>query len=74
VAAGITIDDRGRGTAVLTARGLTLTETFRIDSFGGRAVEATHRGTHYSLTAELDGSTLYIDLPVIGWITLRRSR
>lgn len=72
VAAGLTIDDRGKGTAVLTSQGITLTESFRIESFAGGVVEVSHRGAHYSLTAELDGATLYVELPVIGWTELRR--
>lgn len=74
VAAGLTIDDRGQGTAVLTSQGVTLTESFRIESFAGGVLEVSHRGTHYSLTAELDGATLYVDLPVIGWTQLSRRR
>ena len=66
------MDDRGQGTAVLTLRGVTVTEPFRIDSWNGRVLRATHRGTTYRVDAELDGTDLHANLPIIGWVRLTR--
>jgi len=72
VAGVITVDERGHGIAVLSLRGVTITETIQIEAWNGTTLRVVHRGTPYTLTAELDGSTLYAQLPVIGWTRLER--
>ena len=72
VAGVLTVDDRGLGTAVLTVRGVTVSESFRIESWNGRQLRATHRGSSYSVSAELDGSVLHAELPTIGLVRLTR--
>jgi hypothetical protein len=72
VVATVAVDDRGSGMAVLTARGVTVTESFALESWDGRFLRVRYRDATYTLTAELDGSVLYVDVPIAGWVRLAR--
>jgi hypothetical protein len=72
VTGAISIDDEGKGTGVVTASGMTFSRTVAIDSWDGSYLQVRVGGVAYTIAAELAGSRLVADLPMVGEISLRR--
>ncbi len=66
------IDRDGRGTGVVTARGLTFSAVIAIRSWDGRSLEVEVDGVDYRLNGSLAGDRLELDLPMAGAVTLQR--
>jgi hypothetical protein len=72
VAGEAEIDRHGRGSGVVSARGLTLAAALVVRSWDGRWLEVTVDGVPYSFRASVRGDALDLELPVVGPVKLTR--